>query len=403
MARSRLLFVEQNRDGTVGGSHQCLLNLVKSLDRETFECRVVFYEENRMLPDFARFCQVDVFSGSWRLEKLHGWPLVRKSSNAALMVMDVFRIALYLIRLRPALIHMNNSICVGYDTWAIAGKILRIPVVTHERNHFSEEIMKRLAKYNVVFERVFCVSEAIRNHCLAFGVSPAKLFTTYEGIDIQEFRSRVKRSRSEVRKEFGLSPEQPVVGIVGNIRHWKGQHVVARAIARVRKEIPDIHCLLIGVAGHGDASDQAYIQELEDYVKKNDLTSHVTLTGFRVDIPDLLNAMDVQIHASITMEPFGIVLLEGMSLGLPVVASNVGGPTEIIKDGVTGLLCTPGNDEEMAECLVRLLSDKDMRDRLGKAALEGVERFDLRNYVAEIANHYRSLTEKSPTGCFKGL
>ena len=119
--------------------------------------------------------------------------------------------------------------------------------------------------------------------------------------------------------------------------------------------------------------------------------SHVTITGFRNDIPDLLNAIDVQIHASVTMEPFGIVLLEGMSLGLPIVASNAGGPTEIIEDGETGLLCTPGDADEMADCIIRLLSNRDLRAQFGKTALSRVGRFDLHSYVADISNHYYAL------------
>ena len=308
------------------------------------------------------------------------------------LLRDLIRFTLYLKKIKPKLIHLNNSICVGYDTWAIAGKILRIPVLTHERSYYDDDIMKKLAKHSEVFELVFCVSEAIRKHCLAFGVSPGKLLTTYEGIDLHEFKSRVKRPRSLVRHEFGLNPEQPVIGIVGNIRRWKGQDVVARALAMVRQRIPDVHCLMIGAAGHVDATDQIYIQEIEEYIKEHQLTSHVTITGFRDDIPDLLNAIDVQIHASVTMEPFGIVLLEGMSLGLAIVASNAGGPTEIIEDGETGLLCTPGHAGEMAECILRLLSNRDLRARLGKAALARVGRFDLHSYVADISNHYYALT-----------
>jgi glycosyltransferase involved in cell wall biosynthesis len=394
--RRRLLFVEQNTDGTVGGSYKCLLNLIKCLDREAFDCQVVFYDNNEMVAEFARHCRVSILPAPFRLE-MRRYHLLRQVFNAVLLLRDLIRFCFYLKKIKPKLIHLNNSICVGYDTWAMAGKILGIPVLTHERSYYDDDIMRKLAKHSEVFESVFCVSEAIRKHCLAFGVSPGKLFTTYEGIDIDEFRSRVKRPRSDVRHEFGLTPEQPVIGIVGNIRRWKGQDVVARALASVRERIPDVHCLMIGAVGHIGASDQIYIQELEEYIKNHQLASHVTITGFRNDIPDLLNAIDVQIHASVTMEPFGIVLLEGMSLGLPIVASNAGGPTEIIEDGETGLLCAPGDADEMAECIIRLLSNRDLRARFGKAALSRVGRFDLHSYVADISNHYYALIGERST------
>ena len=83
VVRRRLLFVEQNADGTVGGSHKCLLNLVKCLDREAFDCQVVFYENNSMVAEFIRHCRVSILPAPFRLE-MHRHPFLRKLFNAVL-------------------------------------------------------------------------------------------------------------------------------------------------------------------------------------------------------------------------------------------------------------------------------------------------------------------------------
>jgi glycosyltransferase involved in cell wall biosynthesis len=192
-----------------------------------------------------------------------------------------------------------------------------------------------------------------------------------------------------VLAELGIPAERTVIGIVGNIRRWKGQEVVIRALAEIREQHPDVVLLLIGDTAREDAG---YRRELDTLVQTLGLESRVVVTGFRTDVPDCVNALDVMIHASTDPEPFGRVLLEGMALRKPLVASRGGAVPEIVVDGETGLLFEPGNANELARALSALVGDPSRRAAMGDAGYRRlVAEFGLEGNVTRTQDLYRSL------------
>lgn len=181
-------------------------------------------------------------------------------------------------------------------------------------------------------------------------------------------------SAADVRDRLEIPPEAFVVGCVGRIQPWKRQDRVLKVVAALNREGVAAHALLVGGPGH--RQDAAYEGRLRRLEESPELAGRVVRTGQVDDVGEHLAAIDVVVSAS-EPEPFGLVVLEAMAAGLPVVAMDAGGPREIVDDGRTGFLVR--GDEELVAALARLAGDAALRGRLGAAARERV----LRSFTAE--------------------
>ncbi len=161
----------------------------------------------------------------------------------------------------------------------------------------------------------------------------------------------------------------PVVGLVGRLQPWKGQDRLLAAQAILRERGREIHTLIVGGDAHGLSS--AYAASLPALVDRLGLSGAVTLTGQVPDAGPYFEQMDVLVNAS-DPEPFGLVLLEAMARGVPVLAVDAGGPAEIVEDGRTGVLAASGTPRALADALEPLLDSAALRERLGSA---GRDRF----------------------------
>lgn len=393
--RRRILYCEGNVDGTIGGSFYSLLFLVENLDRTRFHPIVVFHRDNLLIPRFqASGADVHVIAPSppLCLRADRGWrwaePLVKvlqKGANAwRHLVGGGLRCALFLRRHRVDLVHLNNSILRNHP-WMLAALLTRTPCVTHERgiNRFYSHEARFFARR---LKAIICISGAVRASLLDSRVTHQRLVLIHNGLDA----SRIKPSApdGEIRARHGISPSAPVVGIVGNIKEWKGQHVVVRACGRLRQRLPGLYCLLVGDTS---AEDLAYRQELEALVREQGLQRHVIFAGYQQNPADYMNAMDVVVHASTLPEPFGRVLIEAMALGKPLVASRDGAVTEIVTEETSGLTFSPGDDLALANQVYRLLTDKTFAARIGENARHRVKEFDIRGNVKRTQELYEEI------------
>jgi glycosyltransferase involved in cell wall biosynthesis len=185
-----------------------------------------------------------------------------------------------------------------------------------------------------------------------------------------------------LRRELGV-PEQPVViGIVGRLQPWKGQHHVIRAIASLLRRGHDVHGLVIGGAAFGLSPE--YEPYLHALARDEGVADRLTFAGQLPDATHYLAAMDVLVNAS-QPEPYGLVLLEAMAAGLPTVAFAAGGPVDIVVDGVTGVLVPPGRSAALADGLEPLLLDATRRRTFGEAGRRRVaECFTPRTAAADV-------------------
>jgi glycosyltransferase involved in cell wall biosynthesis len=182
-------------------------------------------------------------------------------------------------------------------------------------------------------------------------------------------------SEASARAPLELPSDLPVVGIVGRLQPWKGQDRLLRAQALLRERGHPFHLVIVG----GDSYELSpeYAASLPTTIARLGLGDAVTMTGEVPDAGAYVGQFDVLVNAS-DPEPFGIVLLEGMAAGVPVLAVNSGGPRDFIEDRRTGILARSGEPEDLAAALEPLLSSSALRAELGRA---GHERF-MRDYTA---------------------
>jgi glycosyltransferase involved in cell wall biosynthesis len=199
----------------------------------------------------------------------------------------------------------------------------------------------------------------------------------YPSVDLERFDARRLLSVDEIRYKLDLPNKGPLIGIVGRLQQWKGMHTLVEAMPQVLKHYPDAHCILVG--GKHDL-EPAYEDYLKAQIKELKLDSRVILTGLQANVPEWMQAMDIIVHAS-NNEPFGIVIIEAMALGKPIIAGNVGGPTEIVQNGINGILTPYGNSDVLAHAILQYLDDPEFAHHLGVSARTRALDFSAHDYA----------------------
>lgn len=387
-AARRVLYVEGNVDATVGGSYYSLLFLVSGLDRTRYDPIVVFAAGNDLLPQFhARGIRTIVrpLLSPVAIGTRFGRYVSRPVNFARGWVIEPFRLAALLRREQVSLVHLNNSIIKNH-AWMIASLLAGIPCITHERG-INQRFLTRAVVLARSLKAIICISSAVQENFRSLGLGGLPLVTVHNALDPSEMR--ITRSRADICAELGLPVERRLVGMIGNIKEWKGQEVVVRAMAQIRERFPNVTCLLIGDTS---AADLEYRARLDAMIKEFDLDDRVRITGYRKDVPNYINALDIQIHASIEPEPFGRVLLEGMALAKPLVASDGGAVPEIVVDGQTGLIFQSGNADALAACLSDLLASPTVAQTMGQAGHRRLlQDFSIEQHVSQVQSIYARL------------
>jgi glycosyltransferase involved in cell wall biosynthesis len=374
MAPRRILFLEASMGGVVGGSLTGILPLIARLDRARFAPSLALFEAKpldtngvpvRVLPPLP-----DRYSG--RRETSIG-KMIGRAQNLASLATRTRTLAALFRREQPALVYLANGVRANIDG-VLAGRLCGVPVICHEKGFEPLGPVGRFASRWI--DACVGMTDEVSEHCRRDGLRARRLLTIFDGVDTSQF---APGGGAAIRREFGIPADAPVAGIVGHVQEWKGQHIVVEAIAQARRHVPNLHCLIVG-GMHRRGGD--YGTRLRERIAALGLERGVILTGARSDVPACLDAMDIVLHSSITPEPFGRVMIEGMALGLPVIAPREGGPLAIVVDGQTGLLVPPRDAEGMARALVELLHDNERRKAMGRAARARVEAvFDIRHHV----------------------
>ena len=197
-------------------------------------------------------------------------------------------------------------------------------------------------------------------------------------------------SGASIKRSLGWE-NNPTVGIVGRLQPWKGQEVFLQAAARLAEVREDIRFIVVGGAILG--WEGSYPDDLRRLADDLGIADRVHFAGHQSTSHPWYDALDVVVHASFG-EPFGLVLVEAMALGKPLVATGVGGPLEIVEDGTSGLLVPPGDPERLAEAVERILADPGLASTLSRGAAERAKAFTEERMAEEFAD---LLTTWSPT------
>lgn len=390
--KKTILFVEQNQDGTVGGSYHSLFYLVKALDKKKYDAVVMFYDKLDIVNKFTIsgvkpiICKKPTGKQIAPPHRLLSMPylFIQKCYNFIVVsCVPVVMFAIFIIRNHIDLVHLNNSAHTGWQ-WLLISKLLGRKCITHQRGFMRfGAVNKGMARY---FDTIICISKAIERPLHDNNIFNTRVI--YNAIDVDEFISKVKKNPQSIKQELGIKEVVPLIGLIANFQEWKGHLTVVNAIDILRRKYPGVVCLLIGAVSTVK-HDREYFARVTDEIKANGLEENVLITGYRQDIPDIINALDVLIHSSIHPEPFGRVLIEGMCLGKPVIATDIGGPREIIENGKSGILIPPGDCVALSVGIEYLLENPEIGREIGRSALKQViERFGIETFAHEINLFY---------------
>jgi glycosyltransferase involved in cell wall biosynthesis len=398
MTRSlRVLFLEPS--ALVTGGAIALLRLIGGLDTEKFKPLVVLGSDGPLVDDFRRIpgCRVLRRPFPPSLSRVSRFSVITGGlANPASAIAYGLWLRRVADRWGADIIHSNGLKMHLLSTLAMRPG--RRVLIWHIRDFISAPYMPRRTA-----SLLRCLVRLVPNVIICNSVSTlASLENPPRAVVVE----------GGVLSDFGLTryhtvPDGVVLGLratsdrdddetrskkrvlmLGRIAEWKGQHVFVRAARRLCESDRSTEFIIAG--GATTEADAEYERQLRASVEALGLSGRILFAGVVQDVPALLSTADVVVHCSTSPEPFGQVVIEAMAASIAVVASNLGGPTEIIRDGVNGRLFPPSDDVALAGTLRELLDNASLRRQLAIAGHQTAEdRFGIDRTAARICQLYR--------------
>ena len=338
-----------NTSMVVGGQERVLLDVVNGLNRERFQPYVLLTKTPGPLA--SRFKKdVPIQHG---LRKFKGDPCT------------LWRMWRWMRKHRPQIVFTfgaGDKLFYG----RLAAAFARVPVIisglhsTPGPTHRGRSILgfwnKRLMPLN---NAVVTVTDDLRDYLVAHeGFSTDLAHVIPNGVNCQDYRPRTYNP--EIKKELDLPEKGPVAAIIAAVRPEKRHDLYIEAAARVIKKIPSARFLVIG--------DGPARQHFEELAQEHGVAQEVVFLGARHDIPELLSIVDTIVLPSTDVESAPICLLEALAAGVPQVASRIGGIPQIVADKETGFLVQAGRVEDIANHLLNIFTNSELRSRLSEAS-----------------------------------
>lgn len=384
----RVLYLQSHAE--IGGSDVSLLKMVENLDRSRFRPVVVLPSPGPLSEEFERrgakvIVSREMLKLTTRKGRLYHLRFLANYPSA------VWRIRRLIGGERIDLVHTNTlHNLYGYLAARLAGR----PHVWHVREIVVQSAAFRrlevfLARHFA--DRIIAVSAAAAEMFRGEGGEhPPHLRVMWNGVDLSRFHPG--NSGLRIRSELGVPPGAPLVGLVGRLDHCKGVDVFLRAAAMCRDEFPGARFVVCGGEVEGQEEVARGAARLAGELGLGDA---VSFTGWRYgpgDMPEVYAALDVLVSASIWPESFGLVLVEAMATGRPVVATDHGGPREVCAGGETALLVPPRDPRAMADAMLELLRDPPRAAAMGRAGrLRAEQLFDQRRHARELQLLYEEV------------
>lgn len=284
----------------------------------------------------------------------------------------------------------NIDVVVSYhhDADIIGGLVAKLAgvmkIISCRRDMGYQLEKKHIAFYRFmgfVFSRFLTVSDAVKNEIhRREGINHNKITTIYNGIDVNSFEFIDKDIKIKLMQELGLSSDKLTIGMVASFRPIKGQLYLVDAIKKLKEWHSKIQVIIVG---HNETE---YFKEVKERISSYGLESLFVFPGSRDDVYRFLNVMDVFVISSIN-EGFSNAIIEAMSVGLPVVAPNSGGNAEAVQNNESGLLFKPCNSDDLADKLLKLLENSEMRKIMGRKGKDIVDKaFRLKQMICKYEN-----------------
>lgn len=308
-------------------------------------------------------------------------------------IYSFFEILISCIRAKPDIIHLNNFTAGIYCIAPI--KLMRKKIIWHIHDIFLPESLEGKV-YKVIgnhFDCIVAVSNSVKDNLIKCGIREKKIRIVYNGVDGGgRYNPTFYQKKNWLAEKYGLRKNVVKIGIISLITEWKGIHFFIEAL----EMLPQTNQWRAFIIGDSWNTNDPYKDMLHEMVREKKLNNTVNFTGRIINIPPILNELDILVHASIKEDPFPTVVLEGMAMGKVVMATNCGGVPEMIDNMENGFLWECGKSDELYRLLLECISSKSNNEKMGRLAREKVlTKFTEDQKVNTINNIYHELVKKN--------
>jgi glycosyltransferase involved in cell wall biosynthesis len=382
----RVLYV--NHTSTISGAERSLLTLLAGLPPHVspvLACPPGPLEEAAAREGL----QAERFRGTAGSLRLHPWHTPRAIAEIGAAVVRLRRLAR---EVGADLVHANTIRAGLVATLApVRGGP---PAVVHVRDclppgrvsALTQAVIRRRAAA-LLFNSAYTRDRFLTN--AASGLARV----AYSPVDLDRF-DPATIDRDQARAAVGVDGSGPVLSLIAQVSPWKAQDDALRIVAMLKPRHPTVRLLVAGsakfVSGATRYDNQAYLRSLRLLAAELDIEEQVSFLGERDDVPRVLRAADLALLPS-WEEPFGRSIVEAMAMGVPVVATAVGGPAEILDSGEAGILLAPRDPGAWARVIAELIEQPDRRAAMGEAARREARRFALTTHVDAVLDTYREV------------
>lgn len=343
-----VLFIHSSSE--LYGSDRSLLNIVKNIDKTNFKVFVVLPCLGPLVDEIKKIqgVQLDIFEVAVLRRK-------NLSVKGGISYLKEFNSS---VRYLKTYIEKNEIDIVDTNTAAV----------------FSGAIVAKRCKKKCVWHIREIIKSNLENRVVSFMMQHysdliiANSKATGEALKVLQDKVRVVYNAvEEVSNNSLISHQQLTVGMAGRINRWKGQKLFVDMAEVVHRKYPDV---LFKIAGEAYMGEEYLKSDLQDYINIKGLQETVLLLGQINNMSSFYSGLDIFVLPSIHPEPFGLVVIEAMEFGIPVVATNHGGPVEIISEGIDGYLVSHEDCAEMAERVKNLINSEELRRKMGNEGLK---------------------------------
>lgn len=355
------------------GAERCVFELATRLDRDRFDVHVAALRGGAMAEDLRRAgVEVTAFNVRHKLDVARFGPAVEYLRAGRFDILHT---------------HLFHADLIG----VLASLRASRPTVVHTV-HIAERRFRpwRFSWYRLsqrLHDGFIAVSDdARRFHHQCTGIPIERIEVIHNGVDLERF-TRDPAARRRLRQQWGFGDEQCVMGFLARLDRQKGLDILLETMRWLNERKPTPRLVVAGVG--------PMHEELVRFIRRDPAGRLVRYLGFVEDVPAMLSALDMLVLPS-RWEGFGLAAAEAMAASLPVVASRVTGPAELVEHGRTGLLIRPESPWSLARAIRRLVEAPARRQALGRAGRERIAtQFTIQQFIQHHESYYRRLANRA--------
>jgi len=366
----------------LGGAQVSTLNILSDLPRDKYDISIITSAHGMLEPEFRGLENAKAFFSRFLVRPI----------NPVFDILAFIHIYLIYRCHKYDLVHTHSSKAGIIGRWA--ARLANIPTIIHTAHGWSFNDYQHpiVRKFYIFLERItarvttkiICVSKHDIDTALRYKIAQGEKLTLIKyGILLRKFRGP-KTDIQLKKRGLGIANNDPVIGMVSCLKPQKSPADYVRAAIEIYKEMPAVNFLMVG--------DGVLRSQCKKILDATTLNGRFIFTGWRRDVSEILDVLDVVVLTS-KWEGMPISIIEALSKGCVVVATDAGGTSELVKDNVTGYIVQPGSYRQVARKVINVLNDRQLFQSVKNRAYSFIDdSFDVSRMVNEIHNLYQRLT-----------